>query len=105
MEKIVSKPFEIRKKISLDINKEFLNIIDELVKLTHSNRTLVIESLIGQGIAPLFKYWEGEWRRMLNSERYKEKKKGVQKILQDLKKIKSKYKGLIYSLSNLPHIE
>jgi len=91
MEKITNKPFNVRKKISLDINKEFLQTIDELAVLTKSNRTLVIESLLGKGMSPFLDYLENTWERFLSEGRYKEKKEGLEEALKNLRRIKEKY--------------
>ena len=91
MEEIINNPFKSRKKISLDINTEFLKIIDELAKLTKSSRTLIIESLLGKGISPFFDYLDHTWKRFLGEGRHKEKKKGLEDALRNLKRIKEKY--------------
>lgn len=93
MEKLFN-PLKKKKKISFDIDEEFLRIIDELVNLTKCSRTVIIESLISQGMIPFFNYLENTWKRILDEGRYKEHEKmekGIEKLLQNLKKIKSKY--------------
>ena len=88
MEKITQKPFENTKKISLDLNEEHLEIIDELAKLTKTNRTVVIGTLIGQGFSPFFRYLESTWKELLNNKNIDNKKKTkIQELLKDLKKI------------------
>lgn len=83
----IKKSIKVRKKISLEVNLEFLRIIDELVKLTKSNRTLVMEAIIGKGFSPFFDYLENTWKDFLKN-RPKGKKEGLEKALKDLKKIR-----------------
>ena len=89
MEKVYNKVFEKVKKISLDMDERFLKVIDELVKLTKTNRTLIIEALIGQGMAPFFKYLENTWKGYSNEGKWD--KNVIKMLLQNLKKIKGKY--------------
>jgi ERCC4-related helicase len=90
MEKITQKPFENVKKISLDMNVEILDIIDDLSKLTKTNRTVIIGSLVGQGMTPFFRYLERNWNEKLKKEVSEEKKKLAKDLLFGLKKIETK---------------
>lgn len=88
MEKITQKPFEKVKKISLDMNEEILEIVDDLAGLTKTNRTVVIGSLVGQGFSPFFRYLESTWKVRLKQKNIdQEKKKKVRELLQNLRKI------------------
>jgi len=88
MKEIYQKPFENVKKISLDVNKEILEIIDDLAKLTKTNRTVVIGAIIGKGISPFFRYLKENWEGLLTKEDLDEKKKKMVKdTLKGLKKI------------------
>ena len=90
MKGIYNKPFEKRKKISLDLNEKTLQFIDKIAGLTESNRTVVIESFIGKGIPPLVSEIESNWKLLSNKGNLDEnKKKKVKKLLIDLKKILS----------------
>ncbi len=92
MEKITQKPFEKKKKISLDINERFLNLIDDLSDLTKNSRSLIIESLIGQGIKPFFELLEDSWKGYLRQGKWG--KKDIKDLLKNLKKIKNNYSWL-----------
>lgn len=88
METIYQKPFENMKKISLDVNEEFLEIIDDLVKLTKTSRTVIIGALIGKGMSPYFRYLESAWKEFLNEKKFDEKKKKlIKEVLQGLKNL------------------
>jgi hypothetical protein len=91
MEKITDKPLNTRTKISLNVNKELLKIIDEISKLTKSNRTLIMESILVKGISPLLDQLESTWERFLSEERYNGKKEKLGEILQNLRKIREKH--------------
>ena len=91
MEKITNKPLDTRTKISLNVNKELLKLIDEISKLTRSNRTLVVESVLVKGMSPFLDYLESTWERFLSEERYNEKKEKLGEILQNLRKIREKH--------------
>jgi len=91
MEKVFN-PFKKKKKISLDLDEEFLEVIDELASLSKNSRTLIVESLIGQGMFPFFKYLEKTWKGLLSERKYKEHKKmekEIENLLQGLNKIKA----------------
>lgn len=88
MEKTYKNPFDNMKKISLDVNEEILQIIDELAKLTKTSRTVVIGAIIGKGMSPYFRHLESAWKEFLNEKNLDEKKKKkVKEALQNLKKI------------------
>jgi hypothetical protein len=84
-----NKFFKKKKKISFDINDRFLQIIDDLAKLTKNNRTLLINSLIGQGISPSLKMFEKTWKGYLDEGIWD--KKVIGQLLSGLKKIKKSY--------------
>lgn len=88
MEITYKNPFDNMKKISLDVNEEILDVIDELVKLTKSSRTTVIGGLIGKGMSPYFRYLESTWKGFLDEKKFDEKKKKlIKETLQDLKEL------------------
>jgi len=87
MEIIYKKPFKNMKKISLDMDKEILQIVDELASLTKTSRTVIIGALIGKGMSPFFKYLESTWKGILIKRDSDEKKKKIKELLRDLKKI------------------
>ena len=86
-----NKFFEKKKKISFDTNEHFLKIIDKLAKVTSNNRTVIINALIGTGMAPFFKNTEKIWEGFLNEEKYKKIEKVLKKSIEDLKKLKKEY--------------
>ena len=88
MEITYKNPFDNMKKISLDVNEEILEIIDELVKLTKTSRTVVMGAIIGKGMSPYFRYLESTWKGFLNEGKFDEKKKKkIKETLQSLKNL------------------
>ena len=88
MKEIHQKPFEKVKKISLDMNEEILDIVDDLAKLTKTNRTVIIGSLVGQGFSPFFRSLENNWKNLLKDKSIgNEKEKKIKELLNNLKKI------------------
>lgn len=83
-----NKFFGKKKKISFDTNEHFLEIIDKLAELSSNNRTVIINALIGAGMAPFFKILETTWEGFLKDKKYEKISKDLKKLLQDLKKLK-----------------
>lgn len=81
------KPFEKKKKISLDIDEEFVRIIDDIAKLTHAKRSQIVISLFGVGFYPLFRQIEGPWQAMLATSQDEKMKKVLRELLEGLNKI------------------
>ena len=94
MEKIYKKPLEKKKKISIDLNDECLQVIDELAKLTKNSRTVIIEALIFRGTFPFLEYLEKSWKKFLDEGKYKKIEEEIKGLIKDLKKIKSKHTWL-----------
>ncbi len=93
MERLINNPInmrKMRKKISLNVNVALLDLIRDLAKLTKTNNTLVIESLLVKGVYPLFQTFKEGWASALVSTKDKDKKERVQNLLNELKKIKKK---------------
>jgi predicted transcriptional regulator len=86
--------FKKKKKISFDINEELLQRIDELASLSKNSRTVIINALLGQGMVPFINYLENTWKELLTEGKYGKIKKDMEKLLQDLKKLKEKYNYL-----------
>jgi len=89
-----NKFFEKKKKISFDTSDKFLEIIDKLAKLTSNSRTVIINALMGAGMAPCFQLWEKTWKGYLKEyeeEWNGEMKKMVRKLIEDLGKLKKGY--------------
>ena len=83
-----------KRKISLDMNKEFLEIIDEIANLTKTTRTTIIEAVISRGIFPYFDFLKNFWEDTLKEEKNERVKDGIKKLLDDLSKIKSNHEWL-----------
>lgn len=93
MDKIF-KPFKEKKKISFDLNEEFLNVIDELANLTKNSRTTIIEAVIGRGLFPYFDLLKNLWEDYLSEYKNEKIKKEIKNHLQNLEKIKSNHEWL-----------
>ena len=81
---------KMRKKISLNVNVALLNLVKDLAKLTKTNNTLVIESLLVKGVSPLFQTFKDSWSLLLVSTKDKDKKEHIQKLLNELENIRKK---------------
>lgn len=94
MEEIIKSPFKKRKKISLNMGIEILGLVEELAKLTRTNNTLIIESLLVNGFSPLIKQFKTSWVILSGNTKDKEKKETINKLLEELKRIceKEEYK-------------
>mgnify|MGYP001572981383 CR=1 FL=1 len=90
MDNIIKKQIEVRKKISLNMNVVILDLVKELAKLTKTNNTLVIESLLVKGVPSLTKYFRDSWTAILYDTRDESKKDNLKKLLKDLKTISEK---------------
>ena len=90
MNKIIESPLNPRKKISLNINVGILNLIKDLAKLTKTNNTLIIESLLVEGVLPLLKQFKTGWTIMAIETKDNSKKERINKLLQDLQEISKK---------------
>ena len=99
MEKLINNPIDFRKKISLNINIGILDLVRDLAKLTKTNNTLVIDSLLVKGVDPLIKQFKNSWTLLSIDTKDKKKKKHLKDILNKLKTIseKEKYRPLIGS--------
>lgn len=89
-----NKFFEKKKKISFDINDNLLNLIDEVARLTSNSRTVIINSMISEGVSPFFKTMEEVWKKYIEDYKGKsseEIKKRMKKLIEDLKKLKESY--------------
>ena len=87
--KKIFNPLTKKKKISLDINEEFLNVIDELATLTKNSRTVIVESIVGRGMFPYLNLLENLWKDYLKNKKNEKVKKEIKDLLEDLERIKS----------------
>ena len=90
MRRIIESPLKHRKKICLNINTTILELVKDLAKLTKTNNTLVIESLLVEGISPLFKQFKTGWTIMSIETKDEKKKKHLKDLLQRLQEISKK---------------
>ncbi len=97
MKKIIKSPLQPRKKISLDINTTILDLIKDLAELTHTNNTIIIESLLINGIAPSIRAFKIQWVTLLGDTKDKQRKEILNGLLDKLIKIseKKEYRHLI----------
>ena len=71
------------KKISLNLDEETLDFIDEIAELTKSPRTAVILGSLTGGLEPFLKSLETAWNGLLVAGNLDEEKKKKVKILMD----------------------
>ena len=84
-------------KISLDIGKETLKIIDEFANLTENDRSAILEDLIVYSMNPYLDYTESVWKKFLNQKEYKKNKEieiSMKNLLKELEKFRSRHHGL-----------
>jgi len=92
MANISKKALSNIRKVSLNVNEEFIELADKIGKLTNQNRTLIFLAFIGKGVESLFRDMETTWNKTLASGNLKNnKKKKVEGLLKELKKIKSEW--------------
>lgn len=99
MDKLIKNPVEMRKKISLNVNKSILNLVEDIAKLTKTNNTLVIEALLVKGISPLFQQFKHSWTAMSIETKDEKKKEQLKNLLEELKNISEK-KEVVALLNN-----
>ena len=93
MKEITKGPLSKDKKISLNLNEEFILLADKVGKLTNKNRTTVLLAFIGKGIEPLLDDMEKTWKSLAFAGNFEEsKKKKLEELLKGLEKIKKEWK-------------
>jgi len=90
MDKLIKNPVNVRKKISLNMNIAILDLVRDLAKLTKTNNTLVIESLLVNGVSPLFKQFKNGWTMMSIETKDKKKKEHLKDLLNELQEISNR---------------
>ena len=96
MENISKKALTKIKKISINLNQEFVDFADKIAELTNQKKTTILTALIGKGAKPLIKDMETTWKSLLiagNLE--KNKKEKISKLLKGLDKIKKEEKEIL----------
>ena len=79
------------KKISHNINEKTLEMIDELAKITESDRTKILNAIIFSGIKSQTNFMIKEWENLLKQREYKSKKKRIGGLLEKIKNFKKKW--------------
>ncbi len=82
------KLFNKKKKISFDINTDYLQFVDELVKLTGNSRTVILHALLAGGAYPFLDTLEKTWTGLLNDKKYEKIEENLKKLLAGLKKLR-----------------
>ena len=82
------KLFNEKKKVSLDINTDYLEFIDKLAKLTSNSRTVIIHALIGEGIFPFLDRLEKMWTGYSKNNKYEKIQPNIQNLLARLKELR-----------------
>ncbi|MBU2615954.1 MAG: hypothetical protein KKC19_02515 [Nanoarchaeota archaeon] len=90
MRKLVENPFNFRKKISLNIDIAILDLVKELAELTSTNNTLILNTLIANGFAPLTRTFKASWVALLGDTKDEQRKKILKDLLDKLTKISEK---------------
>lgn len=91
---IANKIFEEqRKKISYDINKETLEMIDEFAKMNHCTRAQILDMVILPGILSQINNVEHIWKDWFKSNEYqsKEKQEKLREAVKNLENFKKKW--------------
>lgn len=93
MSEELKKIFEKKgtKKISLNVNKELLEIVDDMAKVFEMNRSQIIFTLLKFGIKEQVSMTEDMWNLWLKKEKFPNKKEIIQKKLKELKSFKKKW--------------
>ena len=76
------------KKISLNLDVDTLEFIDELSDITNTTRTTTIMSIIGSGMKSVISLSETTWKK---AQKESPKPEKIGKLLERLKKFKKKW--------------
>jgi glycerol-3-phosphate responsive antiterminator len=93
MEKVEEKFLEGKKKISLNLDENLLSLVEDMAKLSKTNKTMMIEAFVYRGIANQMRYMEETWIKMKSNPSVDQKK--VKQVLQELQEIKKKHKNFL----------
>ncbi|MBS3076918.1 hypothetical protein J4233_01465 [Candidatus Pacearchaeota archaeon] len=93
------KPEDIRKafekaktkKISMNVNEKYLEMIDELARIHDMDRTKIIEALIPAGIKFQTEFSEKTWKKFLEDKEYSDKKELIKNKLKEIEQFKKKW--------------
>ena len=82
------------KKISINLDEETIDFIDEIAKSTRTTRTFVMLGALTTGIEPFLKNLETSWYAILSSGNLnEEKKKKVKEIIAVANRLRIKLLG------------
>ena len=76
------------KKISLNLDVDTLEFVDELSKLTNVTRTTTIISIIGSGMKSIVVSLETSWKK---AQKQSPKPEKIEELLKKLQKFKQKW--------------
>ena len=77
-------------KVSLNLDKKTLNLVDDLAELSNANKTIIITALIQKGIGNYLNYLESTWVSLQNDKTVNQEK--LRNCLSNLEKVKKKNK-------------
>jgi DNA anti-recombination protein RmuC len=83
-----------KEKINLELNKEFLKIIDELAELTRTDQNTILTAIIATGILPYCNYLSKTWKEFAEEKRYNKIKEEVTNLIKKIEEIKTKHEWL-----------
>lgn len=81
----------VMKKISLNMEKENLKMIDELAKITGNTRTELLSSIIYLGIKPQIEIIAKIWRNMKKDKKYSKNIKNINECIKKIEEFKKKW--------------
>lgn len=98
MKKVIEKPFIEKVKISVDLDKDFLKILESVAELTNSSRGIIIEAIGFHGFSALLNSMKLNWQGLLSNGNLDEsKKKKIKGLLKDLSEIQKRWNSQIKS--------
>ncbi|MFH1972151.1 MAG: hypothetical protein ABIJ18_01595 [archaeon] len=96
MVNVEKKFLEDRKKISLNLHSDLLELVDDMSKVSKTNRTMILEAFVLKGIVGQLKYMEETWMKMKNDKSVDQTK--LNQALSGLKAVKKKHKSFLQKL-------
>jgi hypothetical protein len=96
MKKIIENPLKKRTKISMDMDNDFLRVLDSIASLTGVSKGTMVEALGFHGFSALINSMEVNWKSLLAKDRMdEEKKKKLKDLLRGLSEIKKDWESQI----------
>ena len=78
------------KKVSLNFDKDTLELVDELSTILNTTRTSTIYAIIGWGLKPGIMTLEASWKKMKGKGKHSNSK--IDKLLKNIGELKKKWK-------------